>query len=90
MPKSALSNKNNGNYYHAGFWVAFIVDKDDYIKDYKLAIETIIYQYDNLEKKMERSKTLGYSMIDLETKLKTANIYAGSVRETIQGYYLRE
>lgn len=61
--------------------MAFIINKETYLKDYKLAIEITLHQYDNLEKKMEGSKTLGYTLIDLETKLKTSDLYGGSVRE---------
>jgi hypothetical protein len=66
------------------------MDKAQYLKDYKLAVEFSLSQYSNKTKLTSTFKTLGYALIDLVAKITYADVYAGSVRDLTNGFYVRE
>ncbi|CAK92892.1 unnamed protein product (macronuclear) [Paramecium tetraurelia] len=77
-------------YQHAAVWVAFIMNKAQYLKEYKLAVEFTLSQYSNKTKLTTTFKTLGYAIIDLSAKITFADLYAGSVRDLTNSFYIRE
>lgn len=60
------------------------------MKEYKLAVEFSLSQYSNKTKLTTTYKTLGYAFIDMTAKITFADVYAGSVRELTNSFYIRE